>query len=67
MSVNNAAQSSKDKSRNLKLKAIVAAQQHVQNSSPATPFHYNASSDAVMDNPSNRSQDGKHAPRCYCP
>lgn len=37
---------------------------NVQNSSPAASLRHNLSTDTVMDDPSNGTQEGKNAPRC---
>lgn len=63
LSVSTSGQGSKDKLRTQKVKTIAAAPvTYVQNSSPA-PLRHSASSDTVMDDPSNSTQDGKNPPR----
>ncbi|XP_058005068.1 telomere repeat-binding factor 4 isoform X3 [Hevea brasiliensis] len=59
LSVSNAAQGSKDKSRGPKVKTIaVTPPSNAQNSAPA-----DGSADALMDDLSNNAVDGKSAPR----
>lgn len=66
LSVNTAAQGSKDKARNPKIKATAPAPApvaSVQNATSATPVRQIAASDAVVDDPAQKAQDVKHAPR----
>lgn len=64
LSVSNAAQGSKEKVRNAKMKAMVpAAIVSTPNASPAPSLRQCAASDAVMDDASQNAQDVKHAPR----
>ncbi|KAF7843535.1 telomere repeat-binding factor 4-like [Senna tora] len=58
LSVSTVAQGSKEKVRNPKIKAMVPAPiSGVQNASSATPLNQSATSDAVMDDPSQNAQD----------
>ncbi|KAG2728763.1 hypothetical protein I3843_01G214200 [Carya illinoinensis] len=64
LSVSTSGQGSKEKSRGAKVKTTIAAPlPNVQNSSPAAPLRHNLSTDTVMDDPSNGTQEGKNAPR----
>ncbi|KAF7814087.1 telomere repeat-binding factor 4 [Senna tora] len=64
LSVNTAAQGSKDKARNPKIKAIAPAPvASVQNGTSAAPVLQIAASDLVVDEPAQKAQDVKHPPR----
>ncbi|KAI4355471.1 hypothetical protein L6164_004243 [Bauhinia variegata] len=65
LSVSTAAQGSKEKSRNPKIKAIAAAAPapNAQHASPAAPARQSAASDAIMEDASQSAQDVKLAPR----
>ncbi|XP_041018546.1 telomere repeat-binding factor 4-like [Juglans microcarpa x Juglans regia] len=64
LSVSTSGQGSKEKSRAAKVKTTIAAPlPNVHNSSPAAPLRHNLSTDTVMDDPSNGTQEGKNAPR----
>ncbi|XP_054785029.1 telomere repeat-binding factor 4-like isoform X3 [Prosopis cineraria] len=64
LSVNTAAQGSKDKARNPKIKAVMPAPAaSFQNATSVTSVRQSASSDAVIDDASQKAQDVKNAPR----
>ncbi|GLT75580.1 hypothetical protein SLA2020_472930 [Shorea laevis] len=64
LSVGNASQGSREKSRQLKVKALPAAPiTNTPNSAPAASLTQNVPSDTAMEDPSNSALDGKSAPR----
>ncbi|KAI9109445.1 hypothetical protein K1719_019499 [Acacia pycnantha] len=64
LSVNPAAQGSKDKARNPKIKAIMPAPvASIQNATSAAPVHQSAATDTATEDASQKAQDVKNAPR----
>ncbi|XP_028763143.1 telomere repeat-binding factor 4 [Neltuma alba] len=64
LSVNTAAQGSKDKARNPKIKAVLPASvTSIQNATPTAPVRQSATSDTAVDDASHKAQDVKNAPR----